>query len=76
MSSTSPSGLCAAVTPSDTVSFSECRALYVGTGGDLSVVCAGVTVVFANAQTGTILPVEVTRVNATGTTATNIIALY
>ena len=76
MSSSNPSSLCTAVNPSDSVNFSECRALYVGTGGDVSVVCGGSTVVFANAQSGSVLPVEVTRVNATGTTASNLVALY
>lgn len=76
MSSSSPSDLCAAVTPSNTVGFSECRSLYVGTGGDVSAVCAGSTVVFVGVQGGSVLPVQVTRVNATGTTASNIVALY
>jgi hypothetical protein len=68
----------APVTPSNTTDIETCRALYIGATGDVSVETAdpGVTLVFKNAQAGSILPVQVTRVNATGTTATNIIALY
>jgi hypothetical protein len=64
-----------AVTPSDTVA-RPARALYVGTGGNVSVVMAGgQTVTFANVPAGMLLPIEVGRVLATGTTASNIVAL-
>lgn len=70
-----------AVTPSDSVSFAQgsTRAIFVGGAGTLSVVLAsGNTVSFtvgANAI-GFVLPFRVARVNATGTTATLIVALY
>lgn len=52
------------------------RALYIGTGGDVVAVKAnGDTVTFSNVQAGTIIPIRVRRVNASGTTATNIVAL-
>jgi len=78
-SSTSPSSNCFNVTPSDSVSFSRpVRQLYVGTSsiGNVSVLThSGTTVVFNNVSAGVILgPFYITRVNATGTTATNIVA--
>lgn len=69
------------VTPSDTVDLpgGPCRALYVGGTGDLKVTTVGGStggsVVKAN-QAGTRLELRCTRVWATGTTATNIVALY
>lgn len=67
----------AAVTPSNSTDLAPTRALYVGTGGNLRVTTAyGADVVFANVPTGSILPVQVTRVWATNTTASSVIALY
>lgn len=75
---TSPSGAFASVTPSDTVNITgEPRALFIGTGGDVVVVGQDdVAVTFANVQQGQTLPVRAKRVNATSTTASNIVALY
>lgn len=53
-----------------------CRAIYVGVGGDISVICNGVTVVYKNAVAGTIIPVFATKVTAANTTATNLVALF
>ena len=66
-----------AVTPNDGSDLSETtRALYVGTGGALAAVMAsGATVTFASLASGTFLPVRVTRVLATGTTASAILGL-
>jgi hypothetical protein len=65
----------AAVTPNDSTQI-RARALYVGGAGNVSVVMAGgQTVTFANVPAGALLPIEVAVVRATGTTATNIIAL-
>lgn len=51
--------------------------LYVGVGGDLRVMTVGGDeVTFYNIQDGSFLPVQVLRVYATGTTATNIVALW
>ena len=66
-----------AVTPNDdTVLQNGIRALYVGGAGNVSVVTAGgQTVTFSGVAAGSILPVRVTRVRATNTTATLILAL-
>lgn len=67
-----------AVTPSDSTNLTlTARALYIGGAGNVTVLTASNTVVtFSNLQTGTILPIRARRVNATGTTATNIVAIY
>jgi len=81
--STHSSGAIRAVTPSDStdLALGTCRALYVGAAGnisidDLSGKTAGESVVFVGVAAGSILPVQTARVNATGTTATSIVALY
>ena len=53
------------------------EAFYIGVGGDISLDCAtsGSNIVFRNVASGQILPVRATVVNATNTTATNIVAL-
>jgi hypothetical protein len=68
----------AAITTSDTaVSDDPTRGIYVGTGGNVRVdMCSGGTVTFQNVVAGTLLPIQAIRVYATGTTATNLIALY
>ena len=73
---TAPAGYGVAVTPSDSTVFYTTRALYVGTGGNLSVEDINGIVAYANVPAGYILPVQVKAVRATGTTATNIVALY
>ena len=51
--------------------------LYVGGEGNLSVTTSsGSTAVFVGLVAGTFFPVNVVRVNATGTTATNIVAIW
>lgn len=73
---TSPADGAVAVTPSDSVNFTlPARGLYIGVAGDVTAVVAGVAILFKNCQAGSILPVVCTRVNATGTTATNLVAL-
>lgn len=66
-----------AVTPSDATNLTYVtRALYVGVTGDVvAVMQSGAVVTFKAAPVG-VLPICVSRVNATGTTATNILALY
>ena len=68
------------VTPSDTAILPCTRALYVGTSGNISVLMGdgqnSSAVVFYNVNAGMILPIQVERVYATATTASNIIALY
>jgi hypothetical protein len=72
-----PARTALAVTPSDSADLTLiARALYVGGAGNLSVdTVGGDTVSFVGVQAGSFLPVRVRRVRATGTTATNIVAL-
>ena len=53
------------------------EAFFIGVGGDVSLDCAtsGSNIVFKNLASGQLLPVRATVVNATNTTATNIVAL-
>lgn len=64
-----------AITTSDSAT-NNARALYIGVSGDVAVVTRGrsTSVVFKSVPIG-ILPVQVTKVLATGTTATNILGL-
>ena len=74
-----PAEYAAAVTLSDsTVLTPTPRALYIGVGGDVVVTMAadGSDVTFENVPTGTKLPVRVSKVKATNTTASSIVALY
>ncbi|SMF39635.1 hypothetical protein QTA58_06645 [Neorhizobium sp. CSC1952] len=66
-----------AITPSDGSDLPETtRALYVGTGGNLSVrMLSGETLALSNVSSGSLLPLRVTRVFATGTTAAAITGL-
>lgn len=69
----------AVVTPSDTADLATpARAVYIGTGGDVSLDTVGgeSAIVFVGLQTGSILPVRTKRIRATATTATNIVALW
>lgn len=74
----SPAENALAVTPDDTAAIAQAsRALYVGQGGDLAVeMLGGESVVLGNVPAGALLPLRVTRVRATGTTAARIIALW
>jgi len=62
---------------SDHVLNATYEAFYIGVGGDVSLDCAtsGANIVFKNLASGQLLPVRATVVNATNTTATNIVAL-
>lgn len=67
-----------AVTPNDSTDLTTpARALYVGGAGNIALVCTrgGPTVSFVGVAAGTVLPVFTYRVLATGTSATNIVAL-
>lgn len=72
-----PADHAASVTPSDTVDLTyTARALYIGADGDVKLITiGGETVTFANVPVG-ILPVRAARVLATGTTATDIVAVW
>ncbi len=72
-----------AITKSDTVSIiqpstkSATDALYVGGAGDIVAVMPNSEVItFKGALAGTIIPIAVTRVNNTNSTATDLVALY
>ena len=77
----------AAVTPSNTSNIPSVSTqdgsgnngcvLYVGGVGNLKVLTVGGNeVTFTDVPTGTFVPVQVLRVFATGTTATNIVAIW
>lgn len=72
----SPAANCVAVTPNDSTEV-NCRALYIGTSGDLAIVPLGgdgTTVTFVNVPIGW-FPVMCAKVMA-ATTADDIVALY
>lgn len=75
---TSPADNAAAVTPSDSTDLAfTSRALYVGGAGNIvATMAGGGDVTFTAVPSGSILPVRVTRVKATSTTATSIVNLY
>ena len=68
-----------AITPSDSTNLTvPTKAIYIGGGdGTLSVVMrsGGNTVTFAGLTVGDVYPLEVVRVNTTGTGSTNLVAL-
>lgn len=67
-----------AVTPADGTDLATTQAaLFIGGAGNVKVDMTGSgTVTFSGVAAGTFLPILVDRVYATGTTATNILALY
>ncbi len=73
----SPATHAFAVTPGDGSDLPEVtRALYVGAPGNISVVTlSNATVTLNGVGAGTILPLRVRRVRATGTTASAIVGL-
>ena len=72
----SPAALAAAVTPSDSTDLpTSSRALYVGTVGNVAVVTVGGSTVTLVGASGW-MPVRVARVLATGTTASDIVAVW
>lgn len=67
-----------AVTTDDVAQMATAAGLYIGGAGDVKVTMAGPgrsIVVFKAVPVGTVLPIQVVQVFATGTTATNILAL-
>ena len=74
----------ASVTPSDTANVPSVSGgtnngcvLYVGSAGNLRVqTVGGDDVTFNNINTGAFIPVQIVKVYATGTTASNILALW
>lgn len=77
----SPGQNAVAVTPNDSADLSyTARALYVGGAGNVKVDMLGTegdaTVTFSGIVAGSIIPVVVTRVYSTDTTATSIVAIW
>ena len=74
----SPASLAAEVIPSDVAALPiASKRLWVGGAGNVSIVTTGgVSVVYSAVPAGSYLRVRAAQVNATGTTATNIIAEY
>jgi co-chaperonin GroES (HSP10) len=65
------------VIPSDATVLAVTKGLYMGATGDVAVTMVdGSQVIFKNLSGGIVHPLSVTKVKATGTTATNIIAVY
>lgn len=73
-----PAGRYAAVAPSDSADLAfVSRAIYVGGDGNIAAVSPeGQTVTFVGVPAGTILPIRCARINSTGTTATNLVAMW
>lgn len=67
-----------AITPNDGNSFERAVNVYVGVTGDVSVrdASGGAAVLFKGVPAGSVLPVQVIGINASGTTATDLVAIY
>lgn len=72
-----PASHAEAVTPSDSTDLAYVsRALWVGGAGNVAVVMAsGAAVTFSNIAAGTLLPIRVSRVKSTSTTATLLVSV-
>lgn len=76
---TDPARNASAVTPHDTNALANVtKGLYVGVTGNITcrLVDDSADVVFTAVPAGAVLPIRVAYVRATGTTASNIVALY
>ena len=64
-----------AITPNNSTKFARrARAFYVGVGGDITVLTgAGDTVQLKDVPQGAVIPLEIARVNVTGTTASSLV---
>lgn len=78
-----PARQCIAITPNDSEDLTEVepykipRGIYVGGDGNIRLRFGDATNVdFVGVKAGSVLPVRPTRVMDTGTTATNLVALY
>ncbi len=78
-----PAAHATAITPVDAELGSDkfTRAVYVGGAGNLAVIMAGdegdtSAVVFVGVPAGSLLPIRVSQIRSTGTTATSIVALW
>lgn len=68
----------AAITPNDSTDLANfTRAIYVGGAGNIKIdTVNGETVTLNGATAGSVLAVQARRVHSTGTSATNLVALY
>ena len=75
---TSPPEHAAEIVPDDAASLAHVtRAVFVGGSGDLRLrMLGGETVTLANVAAGTLVPIRITQVMATGTTATGVVGLW
>lgn len=66
------------VTPDDATDVTHVtRAIYVGGTGSIRVtLLSGVVVTFNNVPSGSLLPLRVSRIHATGTSATSLVGLF
>ena len=71
-------GSALAVTPSDVDEFASAVTIYVGGAGNVTVRPAfgGAAVTFVGLPAGSVVPCLVIGVDATGTTATSLVAIY
>lgn len=74
----SPAAYGAAVTPDDNNDLAtSSRMLWVGGAGNIALVTVrGSAVTLSNVPAGTLLPIRAARIKSTGTTATNMVALW
>lgn len=74
----SPAENAAEISPNDASDIlNVTRAIYVGQGGDMQVVMlGGTTATFTNIPSGTLIPLRVTRIMSTGTSAAAILGLW
>lgn len=62
---------------SDNISGGPTRGVFVGTGGNATVVdSTGAAVLLKNLISGVVYPLQILRVNVTGTTAADLVALF
>jgi hypothetical protein len=67
----------AAVVPSDVTTLGQFPRIYIGGAGNVTVEdVAGNAVLFTAPPVGSLLPIRVSRVRATGTTATAMVACW
>lgn len=71
-----PGGAVAVSTASDNI-LAKISVIYVGGAGNVNVLTAqNDTVTFYGLNAGTVIPVQVVKVFSSGTTATNLVAIY
>ncbi len=75
---TTPASNAFAIAPSNATDLPAItRALYIGVSGDIAAIMqSGEAITFTNVAAGTVLPLRLLRVAATGTTAQNLVGLY